>query len=828
MKKHSRRTFVKNLGVAGASIAAVTTLGTSKTQAGLLKGHLKIKGGKDFSPATLKERKAIPSACWQCVTRDAMIGYVEDGRIVKVEGNPALPRTNGKLCARGQAGPNQVYDPDRLLHPMKRVGKRGEGKWKRISWDEALDEVTARLKKLQDEGHPEKFMFHYGRMKASSSKIIKSYFLPAYGTKTIGNHTSICEGGKWTAQELVWGKHYDVNDVSRTNFILNFGCNFFETHTSHIPLSQRAIKAKTKRGVRIVTFDVRLSNTAAKSDEWIPIKPGTDLAVLLAMSNVVMQKGLYDSKFIETWTNVTVDQLKKHLKQYTPAWAEKISGVPAAKIESLALEFAKAKPGTLVNYRGSVAHYNGVDTERAALMLEAICGYIDVPGGRCKAVGPKWKSTYKTPKTHPKKLKIIDGFGDIAYPTHHANHQVLKMIKDGKNGRPDIYMIYCYNPAYVNGECQENIDILKDEALIPYFVAVDVGYSESTALADLILPDATYLERWDWEGHASYDQIQEYFIRQPLIEPLGEARDFKDVCCEIAKRLGGDIAKTMAFGSAKEFVRDACDNTPGVKEVGGFDYMVAHGAWYPRNAIPSYHSYAKSLKEKDLKGTIVDEKTGVIWKGKEGEDYTSTKNAYKKYVGQMINGKAYKGFKPDKINKSGKFEIHSEFLKKKGFPAFPSWIPVPEHQSMKKNDLILTTFKVNVQTHSRTQNCKYLTEIYHENPAWINSQTAKSLGIKDGGWIEVSSPVGKIKTKAHVTEGIVPGVIAISFHCGHWQYGRYASGNKAPMGRNDDSDLKLMWWKWHGEHPNWIIPNSPDPVAGQQRFMDTVVKVKPV
>jgi anaerobic selenocysteine-containing dehydrogenase len=820
--KLNRRNFIR-VGAASAGLAASQAFQGVFAQGGL-RGEALIKAGRDISPSTGKERRAVPSACWQCVARDAIVGYVEDGRIAKIEGNPRLPRTGGVICARGQAGASQVYNPDRLLYPMKRVGARGEGKWKRITWDEALDEITARLGELRDQDKPEEFMFHYGRMKASSSKIIKSYFLPAYGTGTIGNHTSICEGGKWTAQELVWGKHYDVNDLARTNMIINFGCNFFESHTSHIPISQRGIKRVSDRGARLVTFDVRLSNTAAKSDEWIPIKPGTDGAVALAMANVVMEEDLYDRDFIETWTNVTVAQLKDHLKKYTPAWAEGVSGVDAAKIRSLAIEYAKAKPATIVSYRGAVAHYNGVENERAILMLEGICGYIDVKGGRCKAVGAKWKNSYKTPKTKTKKLKILDGEG-LAYPTHHVNHLVLPMIKEGSHGRPKIYMMYCYNPAYVNGDCQESIDILKDETLVPFIVSVDVAIGESTALADIILPDATYLERWDWEDMVSYDQIKEYYIRQPMIQPLGEARDFKDVCCELAQRLGGDVAAGVPFSSAEEFVRDACEHTPAIKEAGGFEYMKQHGAWYDKDAKPSYKSYAKVLKEGDLEGTIVDEATGVIWKGKEGEAYTDTKSSYKKYVGQMINGKAYKGFAPDKINKSGKFEIYSEFMKKKDFDPMPSYIQIPEHEKMAGDDLILTTYKVNVQTHSRTQNCKYLTEIYHDNPAWINAETAAKRGISDGDRIRVRSALGEIVTTARVTHGVHPQVVAISNHAGHWEYGEYASGKKSP-GHECETDCHYRWWNTNGVHPNWIVPNAPDPIAGQLRFMDTVVKVE--
>lgn len=203
----NRRDFIKmGAAVTGALITSESALAAPDKPL--------VKGGKDYSPKTGAQRKSIPSACWQCVTRCPNIGYVEDGRVVKIEGQPASIRTLGKVCAKGQAAVNQVNDPDRLLYPMRRVGKRGEGQWKRVSWDEALTELIQHLKKLRDEGHPEKFMFHYGRMKGSSSKIIKT-FLASYGTKTIGNHTSICEGGKWAAQEMTWGKHYDNWDFDQ-------------------------------------------------------------------------------------------------------------------------------------------------------------------------------------------------------------------------------------------------------------------------------------------------------------------------------------------------------------------------------------------------------------------------------------------------------------------------------------------------------------------------------------------------------------------------------------------------------------------------------------
>jgi anaerobic selenocysteine-containing dehydrogenase len=263
--------------------------------------------------------------------------------------------------------------------------------------------------------------------------------------------------------------------------------------------------------------------------------------------------------------------------------------------------------------------------------------------------------------------------------------------------------------------------------------------------------------------------------------------------------------------------------------------MKEHGVWHDPKAKPKFFSYAKQVKPETLTkdGVVFDEAAGVYWnwhksKAKSEEEalekgYAHTKNAYKGYLAQQIGGTVYKGFKPDKVNKSGYFEIYSTIMEEKGFDPLPTYKPIPEHEAMKPDDLILTTFKVNVQTHSRTQNCKWLSEIYFDNPAWINPETAAERDIKDGDAIVVRSPVGKLETTARVTPAVTPGVVAISMHCGHWEYGRYASGKKSVNGAEVVDDGH--WWTSYGAHPNWIIPNSPDPISGQMRFMDTVVTV---
>jgi len=728
----------------------------------------KLKEGNEGYSISNGKRKLIPSACWQCVSRCAILGYVENIRLVKIEGNPSSLRNEGKICAKGQAGINQIYNPDRILYPLKRLGERGSGKWEKISWDVAKDlllnggeiegsEVKG-LKSLRDEGIPEKFIFHYGRMVGTDYLINVNYFLNAYGTASIGNHDSICLKAGSIAQML-------AGDVGRSNrfddakILLNFGRSLIDAGLDHIPYIRRIAKMK-ENGAKLITFDVRLSNTAAKSDEWVPVKPGTDLAVLLALCNVLLEENLYDKNQFEASTNVSIDELKEHLQNYTPEWAEEISGVPSQKIKSIALEYSKTKPGICISFRGAFMHHNGVQTQRAIYMLDAIAGNID-PEKRVEQ-RTKWKYPFPFPNKKNGRLDLFAGKKDqYAMPDGGVSHQIVNMIDKGKN-KPELYMVYCHNPVYSNGNCEENARVYKDTKKIPFLVSVDVALSETTELADLVLPDATYLERWTCEGKQTPDGIPEYYIRQPVSKPLGESKNFIDVACDIAETLN----LNLGFSSAEEFVKATCNNTSGIKEAGGFEYMKKHGIWHDHSAKVTFE-------------------------------------------------------------KRSKIELKSKRLQEEGFSPIPAWMPIPKHDKMNSNELILTTFKVNVQTHSRTQNCKWLTELYHENPAWINTKTAKKKGIENGDWIKIKSEIGEMITKAKVTQGIHPRAIAISNHAGHWAWGKYASGKESFV-HLPESDIENKWWKDNGNHVNKIIPNVGDPIAGSMCWNDTVVQVEKI
>ena len=239
------------------------------------KGRLK----NDYSKAVIKK-----GVCLNCSTVCGIQGYVIDGKLVKVSGNPLDPNNGKSLCAKGQSGPTINDYADRLQFPLKRVGKRGEGKWVRITWDEAYNEIAGRIRVAMDQGKPEEVAIQIGRSRIAEEM---TRFLNAIGSPSLFNHRSLCSSNKRAANYASLGEtDWESGDFERSKYILAFGANFYEAHQGAIHVAKRIIKGRFDNGAKLVSFDVRLSNTAGRSDEWIPLNPGTDGAMALAMGNV--------------------------------------------------------------------------------------------------------------------------------------------------------------------------------------------------------------------------------------------------------------------------------------------------------------------------------------------------------------------------------------------------------------------------------------------------------------------------------------------------------------------------------------------------------------
>ncbi|GAB1232219.1 molybdopterin-dependent oxidoreductase [Ferrigenium sp. UT4] len=819
MLEMDRRTFLKASAGATAVAAAAP---------GILNAMENEVGGRDIGPVSMKDRQAIPTTCHVCNIQDGAIAYVEDGRIVKLEGNPEHVSTRGRLCAKGNSGMWYTYNPDRVLYPLKRVGARGEGKWKRITWDEALKEVAEKVNAALKQD-PNSVVLKYGRDRTGG---VLGRFMDTLGSGSIINHTSVCESSKKIGMESTWGPDIETPDFANSKYILNFGSNILEAAYFHNPYAQRVAEGVAENKAKLVTFDVRLSNTAGRSDEWVPVFPGTDGAVALAIGNVILREDLQDSEFIDTWCNVSTTELKAHYKQFTPEWASKISGVPVETIERIAREFATTKPATTYTYRGPAKHLYGSYNEKATMMLSIMTGNVEKRGGYCLPRGMGYNQPQPQPPK-PAKASYVSHHHHPNYPLagHGVAHMTPLAIAEG-HLKCNVYFTYMDNPVYTNPGAQALWgEMFRNEKLIPYYVSMSTVIGEETALADLILPDCMYLERyepesmpnslWPWVG-----------FRQPVIKPLGETRETRIILRDLVHTLDPDgkrgMKKYWNFKDGEDYMRQQFDDIPGLKEAGGVNWLKKHGVW------PVYGKLnPRTGKISDNTGREIQAEFGLHMKELSAADMagatvsghgTIMKNG--KAIGLRRNGKNYVGFPThDRL-----INIRVDEWAKYGFNPMPTFKQIPWHKTMKDDEMVLTTFKLNVHVQSRTASVKWLAEIAHSNPAWMNPETASAIGVVTGDLVRVESPVGYMVTKAYVTEGIHPKVVAVSTGCGHWEYGRLAtlthkSKKGGEFGAQDDADLNNVWWEDKGVHPNVVIPVVVDPIGGSQGWYDTVVKV---
>ncbi len=881
-----RRDFVKSGMGALATLAVGETILLSPQPAAAATAALeplsyKLNAGgqprknrTDYTQAT-----SVKSVCLNCSTVCGIEGFVVDNKVVKIRGNALDPNVASFMtCAKGQSGPTINSYPERLLFPLKRVGARGEGLWKRITWDEAYAEMAARIQKCVDEGHPERVAIHQGRSRYEAEF---NRFLDAIGSPVLLNHRSVCSSNKRAANYVSLGDtDWESIDAERCRYFLNFGSNFYEAHQGGLHFVRRVVKARFDHGAKLVTFDVRMSNTAGRSDEWFKPFPGTEGAIALAMGHVILRENLHDRRFMADFVQPGEARVREWLSTCTPQWAAELSGIPAADIERLATEFAKAAPTAVAfTNRGTGAHYNGFNAERAVVMLNALVGSVGRVGGYCYGLEEKLSTArYPMPLPVPPKPKVRTDLEDPPewplanrWQKMKVGQIVYDFLEDGR-AKLEVYLSYTIvSPMTWPEGRTKTVDVLKSEKLIPFHACSDIIYSEMAHYADMILPDATYLERWGMDIRNNMELQHYVMLRQPMVDPPGEATSFPEVLINIGKRLGPNQAKYFAYGTHEDFVREQCSKLPSVGPDGtqfksGFECIKHYGVYVDSSQPKTYEVYRRKLKPEQLQGSRVEEATGLVLK----PDAAGKERA----IGVMVGDVAMRGF----ATPSRKFEIYAPEVERVAAgmgiqdDGMPSFFQVPEHEGLAADRFILTTFKWNVHTQGRTASQKYLSEIVHDNPMWIHPDVAKRLSVSNGDLVELTTyrpksghlgdkafrasaeekVVGSARVRVFVTEGIHPRVVAVSNSLG-WEFGGRASegrkGKRAPaltasgqsqtakgMGaepRFDDIELGLWWDKreggrGNGVNINAILPVNPSPLVGMQSWFDTVCSIKKV
>jgi len=667
---------------------------------------------KPFSHSAGKEaqRIEVPTTCEMCVNKCSLIAVVENGVIHKLNPNPESPKSRGMLCARGNAGLLQVYDSARLKRPLIRAGKRGEGNWRPASWDEAFDFTAKKLSETKVKYGPQ------GSLWSSTESFQEVFFRnlgEAFGSPNQVRHPSLCLASVNLAYSLTFGTVPSF-DLQNSKFIVMSGANRLESFIT--PDTMDLIEAAEYRKAKLVYLDPRFTVTASKADEWYPIRPGTDLAFILAMLNVIVGENRHDKEFVANYT-VGFDQLAEHVKSFTPAWAEAETEVPAKDIVRIAREFSDAAPRA-VYYAGRRSSWYRDDfhMRRAQAILNAIVGSWDreggmVPNGKI-ALGEylflPWDDPVASRVDEIDKNFPLANKGDGAY---------LKLRENVIAGTPypvKAWMIHKQDPMNALPNQARTLEMLQQ---MDFVGVVDVQMSDTAWYADVIFPESTYLERTDpVEVQSGITPVVVY--RQQVVKPAHDTKTTLEISQGLAKRLG--LSQYFDF-TMDQWVAAQVKELPLEAPL---EHLKKHGVYVP-SGFPKY-------------GT--------------------TLNAEHRF-----------------ITKSGKIELFSERLQEAKYDPLPVY-QSPAQPPPGKFRII--TGRRAYFTHANSTNNAWLNQFAPENSLWLNQSTADNLGIADGNRVEVASTVGTVRLKAKVTQEIRPDCVFMLHGYGKkskWQ--RLAAGN---------------------------------------------------
>jgi len=633
----------------------------------------------------------IPTICEMCFWRCGVLASVKDGAVVKLEGNPNHPLTRGRLCARGNAGVDLLYDPDRLKYPMLRVGARGEGRFKRIGWDEALDLFATKLKAIKAAHGAESVAFFPHGLSARFFGTLMS----AFGTpNSVEPSFAQCRGPREVGYGLTFGQALgspEPLDLESSKLIVLIGSHLGENvFTSQIT----AFGTAMANGAKLIAVDPRFSMAAAKADWWLPIRPGTDIALLLAWMHVLIGEGLYDRDYITKWAN-GFDQLAEHVLAFTPEWASAITDLPAAKIRETARAMGAAKPAVLIHPGRHVTWY-GDDTQRARAMaiLTALIGSWGRAGGILLST-PVPKGTFDLPAFPDSPKGRADGAGS-RYPLASEEMGVTNGLVDATlSGDPypiKAWIIYGQNVLESIPRPQLTRKAIEG---LDFVAVVDVMPVEQINYADLVLPEATYLERYDPPTVVTTAKQPFVALRQPVIEPLHESKPGWWIARQMAARLGLE-------------------------------------AWFPWKT-PAEHlativePMAINLRELHTRGAVPFPGRPYI------EDRTADDGVIQ--------------------TSSGKIELYSNDLKDLGADPLPRYTPVDQPPA---GFLRLIYGRAPMHSFARTQNNERLHALMSENEVWLHTSVAAEHGLRAGerAVLENEDGVRSLPVLVRVTEGI--------------------------------------------------------------------------
>jgi anaerobic selenocysteine-containing dehydrogenase len=654
--------------------------------------------------ASKKGGKIYKSSCKMCHGGCGVLVHVIDDDIVKIEGDPDSPLNKGRLCAKGLASLEHLNNPNRLLHPMRRMGERGEGRWERISWDEALDTIAAGLGRIKKEFGPESIALGQGTGRHHFN------FVPRFAN-SLGT-PNWCEPG--CAQCFV--PRMQVGFITFGGFAVtdyygdvNPECILVWGHNPLVSGPdgevQFTMRDALKKGSRLIVVDPRLTETAQRADIWLQLRPGTDDALALSMLNAIIDEGLYDSGFVERWTS-GFSGLAGRVKEYTPEWAEEITWIPARRIREAARMFSMAKPASL-EWGVAIEHTpNCFQTCRAVAMLPAITGNIDIPGGFILGtfnlnlfpfLAENLSEEMREKRLGAEKYKILSGPNSI-FPAAHIP-TLLQAMLSGEPYPIKAFLIFGNNALATYANPRQVYDAFMKLDLL---VVTDIYMTPTAELADIVLPAATWPEVDKVEGMPIVADM--IIMAQQSIVTRGEAKQDEEIMIELARRMGLEVG------------------TEPLQDV--YDYQL--------------------------------EPLGITFDELKEKGYIFPPIKYRKHedTGAFLTA-------------SGKIEIHSNLLEGLGYDPLPYYQEPPESpvstpELLAKYPYILITGgRIPYFFHSEQRQIPSLRKRHPDPLVQMHPETAEKHGIEEGDWIWIETRRGKIQQKAEITDGIDPRVIHV-------------------------------------------------------------------
>lgn len=678
-------------------------------------------------------KRIVRSICQACHCNCGVLVHVEDGKVDKVTGDPHHPMNHGFICVKGQAQPELLYHPDRLKYPIKRTGERGEGKWQRISWDEALDNIAEKLTDIQSKYGAESIAVMTGTGPRTGNNTARLFCLMLGTPNRISVDNHICFAPSTVAEMATYGIMTTMMEIGpdypNAECIMVWGAN---TTNSHPPRGEEIVQAKRKRGAKLIVIDPRRTTLAAMADMWLQIRPGTDLALALGMINVIINEGLYDKEFVEKWCH-GFEELKEHVQAFPPEKVAEITWLSVDSIKETARLYATTKPAVLHHRIGLEHNINSTQNDRAMAILIALTGNLDEKGGNLFRLLPEGFSNtgnqFDVPRSISEK-RIGDKEFPLAQGFVHCALAVDAML--GEYSYP-LKAMYCTtgNPVVNMQDSKKMWRALKNLELL---VVADFFMQPTAELADIVLPASTWMEKDDMGDFPNLMYTNYIAAGQKAVEPLYECRDDREILLEMQKRI----------------------------------------KWPDRIPMP--------WKDTDELNNAMVESLGITYREMQEKGYIIEPMRYRKYTENGFN------------TPTGKVELYSTRLKEYGYDPLPTYHEPPESPAstpelLPEYPLILITGGRNISFfNTEGRQISGLRKRMPDPLIDIHPDTAGGAGIAEGDWVWLETPQvrgERVRFKARLTDEVHPKVV-------HAPHGWWFPEKPAPEHGCFDSNVNVV------------------------------------